>query len=303
MKYIIKKLIEFIVFTIKCWLALISVVGIVAGIIYYQNNTVTVTEYKIKDNKIPKSFDDFKIVQLSDIQNEYEGDKLAYLLKKVKKEKPDIIAITGDLVDIRKYNPDTTLELLNKLKEIAPIYFIYGNHDILINGDSYNKRIVEEMQEIGVKILNSASDTIIKGNDSINILGIQDPSISFYSQELSNIADSDNKMKYILEDVESKKTDKEAFTILLSHRPEYFKTYTEFDFDIVLSGHAHGGQARIPFVGGLYAPGQGILPKYTSGIHEDNNTKLIISRGLGNSRCPIRVFNTPEIVSIVLKSK
>lgn len=303
MKYILKILLEFSIFTIKCFLSISVVAFVFAVITYYQNISITTTKYKIKSDKIPKSFDDFKIVQLSDIHNECYGDKLTKLIKNIKKENPDIIVITGDLVDAQKYNTKQTLNFLDNIKDLAPVYFIYGNHDIAINGDSYYDRLVEDIEERGINILNIKTESIKRGNESINILGIQDPSTLYYVEGFEEVLDNESKIKFMIEDVLDKRENKETFNLVLSHRPEYIDIYKDYNLDLVLTGHAHGGQFRIPFVGGIYAPGQGFFPKYTAGLHKENETNMIISRGLGNSRFPIRVFNTPEIISITLKSE
>lgn len=303
MNYIFKKTVEFIIFTLKCLLSLSLVTFIFVAITYHQNSSITVNKYKIKSKSIPKSFNNFKIVHLSDIHNDYYGYKLENLVSKIEKESPDIIVITGDLVDAQKYNVENTLGFVESIKNIAPIYFVYGNHDIAINGDAHYKRMVEQLKEKGIIFMNIESDSIIRGGDSINILGIQDPSTVYSIEDFNNIYSTEEKVRLMLDKVVENKTNKESFTILLSHRPEFINIYKEYEVDLVLSGHAHGGQFRIPFLGGIYAPGQGFFPKYTAGLHEENDTKLIISRGLGNSRLPVRIFNTPELVSITLKSK
>lgn len=302
-KFITKGIFGFALFTIKCFIALSVLFFIFVGITIYQNRTIQTTKYEIKSDKLPKAFDGFKIVQLSDVHNDYYGERLAELVAKVESEKPDIIAITGDLVDAQRYNVENTLAFIDEIKNIAPIYFVYGNHDLGINGDAYYERMVEELEERGVKILNIKSSTIVKENESINIVGIQDPSTLYGIERLEALDTYEEKNKAMIEEVLDNKINKNGFTLMLAHRPEYFKIYKDYDLDLVLTGHAHGGQFRIPFIGGVYAPNQGIFPKYTSGIHEENDTSMIISRGLGNSRFPIRIFNTPEIVSVTLKSK
>ena len=303
MNALIKVIFEFIIFTVKCCLAFALVIFVFVGITIYQNSTIKVTKYDVKNSKIPKSFNDFKIVQLSDIHNDYYGDKLTDLIDKVKKEEPNIIVITGDLVDAQRYNVENTLDFIDAIKDIAPIYFIYGKHDICIEGDSYYTRMVEDLENRGVIFLNIKEDKITIGDDSINIIGIQDPSVVYAIEKFAYLETSEEKTRAMIEEVLNEVDTENNFTIMLAHRPEYFEVYTNYNIDLVLTGHAHGGQFRIPFIGGLYAPNQGLFPKYTSGVHSSNNTEMIISRGLGNSRFPIRVFNTPEIVSITLKSK
>ena len=300
MKNIIIHMFGFLFFTIKCVLALLFITAIFVGITVYQNNNIEVTVQKIKNNKIPKSFDGYKIAHVSDIQNEYSGEKLTKLLNKIKKNKPDIIVITGDLVDAQKYDVDSTLEVVKGLVNIAPTYFVYGNHDFGIDGDSCYQRMYEYIEEAGVIILNNKYVEISEGEDSINLVGIQDPATVWSIPWLNELSAEEEKiesmLKNTLDDV-----DEDKFTILLSHRPEYFEIYCKFNIDLALTGHAHGGQFRIPFIGGVYAPNQGFFPKYTEGVHTQDNTSMVISRGLGNSRFPIRIFNTPELVIVSLE--
>lgn len=301
-KNILKKIIEFLIFTIKCFVSISLITLVFVGITVHQNTSIKITKYEVKNKNLPESFDKFKIVQLSDIHNDYYGEKLEDLAKKVENEKPDIIAITGDLVDAQRYNAENTLAFIDRIKDISPIYFVYGNHDIGIEGDNYYTRIVEELEERGVKFLNVKSDTIVRGNDSINIVGIQDPSTIYNIERFARLDTSEEVNEAMIEEVLNNRINKNGFTLMLAHRPEYFDIYKNYDIDLVLTGHAHGGQFRIPFIGGIYAPNQGLFPKYTSGMHTENKTSMIISRGLGNSRLPIRIFNTPEIVSVTLKS-
>ena len=303
-KKIFRKSIYFLFFTKNYFIKFLMLLLLFIGITIHQNNSVTVTRYKVSNEKIPKSFNNFKIVQLSDIQNDYQGEKIIYLYKKIKKEKPDIIVITGDLVDLKKYNKENTLELLDYINDVAPIYFVYGNHEIAANIQNNHDSLIDEMKDLGVRILDIESDTISIDGEHINIIGIQDPSAARGIERLSEISNGEEIIRVMIDEVLNKVTDKEKFTLLLSHRPEYFEAYISPYIDLVLSGHAHGGQIRLPFIGGLYSPNQGYFPKYTSGVHKIDNTKMIISRGLGNSyRFSLRIFNTPEIVSITLKSK
>ncbi len=134
------------------------------------------------------------------------------------------------------------------------------------------------------------------GNSSINLLGLQDP--AFISA--NNIEDTKGLGFY---DSLKQWSSNDNFQILLSHRPELFDLYVEHNIDLVFSGHAHGGQFRLPFIGGLVAPDQGVFPQYTSGSYNKNQTTMYVSRGLGNSIIPIRIFNRPEIVLVKLKSQ
>lgn len=302
MSFLTKTILEFIIFTFKCVLALFIVTIVFIGLIIYQNSIVKVTNYQVKNKKIPKSFDGYKIIQLSDIHNDYSGDKLSKLVEKIKKEQPEMIVITGDLVDSIRYDEDNTLEFIESVTSIAPTYFVYGNHDVVIDGDIHSPGLLKEIENKGARVLNIKNEKITKNGEIINLIGIQDPSTVYNIEDLRVLNSEKEIIESMLTSVTMDINTTDEFTLLLSHRPEHFDIYEKYEIDLALSGHAHGGQFRIPFVGGLYAPHQGIFPKYTSGKHSKNNTEMIVSRGLGASRFPFRVFNTPEIVSITLKT-
>ena len=260
--------------------------------LYYENNYLQVSNYTIESNKISKNFDSFKIAQISDFHNTKSKKLTNDLVKEIKKSKPNIIVLTGDLVDSYKTNIDVAISFVKKINNIAPVYYVTGNHEARI--DNYAE-LKDELEKNKVVILDGKLEIIEKDNSEINLIGIDDPSFNFntYRDDSTIIQDSLVSIQY----------DKNNFNILLSHRPELIETYAKNNFDLVLSGHAHGGQIRIPLIGGLIAPNQGIFPKYTSGIYEMNNTKMIISRGIGNSIFPFRVNNRPELVIIKLKNK
>lgn len=265
---------------------LIKYVSILLSIVvffYINNNWITTTNHKVSSPNIPAAFDGYRIVQVSDLHDATFGENQKRLVKKVKQAKPDLIVITGDLVDSRRYDLPNSLDLVNQLVKLADVYYVTGNHEVATNDVEFIKR---ELKALGVHVLSNETLMLEHGNDSIAISGIEDPLMGQTASEMLNEAE-------IRSDV---------FTLLLAHRPEDFQTYKEFEIDLTFSGHAHGGQFRIPFVGGLIAPGQGFFPKFTAGIHEKEQSKLVISRGLGNSILPFRLFNLPEIVVVTLQS-
>lgn len=252
--------------------------------LYCQNNLLQITRLEIVNDKIPDSFNDYKIVQISDYHNTKSKVLNNILIEKIKKEEPNIIVITGDLIDSTNTDINQAISFIKEIKDISPIYYVTGNHETWI--DNY-KKLEIELKENNVIILNNEVISLEKDNHRINLIGIED-SVS------EN--DANNKINNI-------NYDKTNYNILLSHRPELFNTYIENNIDLVLTGHAHGGQIRIPFVGGLIAPDQGLLPKYTEGIQKKDNTTMIINRGIGNSVIPIRINNHPEMIIITLKNK
>lgn len=302
--------------------------GILAGLFclnYWMNHQIFVRHMKIESASLPEEFQDFQIVQLTDIHSIRSQEQMEKILKKVRKEQPEVIVVTGDLVDSDYYTnsanviaaeaenevtaefeiaeaiPDiATLQLMEELLTIAPVYMVYGNHEMILLDDPENNPLKVAMEEAGVVLLNHEKVRLEKNGEFIWLTGVQDP-IVLYKDSL--FADSGNnnrerlaaELDYVLEDVKE-----EDYVVLLSHRPEYFEMYTEYPIDLALTGHAHGGQIRIPFIGGLYAPSQGWFPKYTSGLYEDGDFKMITSRGIGDSKKLMRVFNPPEIISVQL---
>jgi len=220
------------------------------------------------------------------------GDDQAKILNKLKSISPDIIVVTGDLIDRRKYNLDIAMTFISGAVKIAPVYYVSGNHEAWSGNFSLIKK---SLVEAGVNVLDDIAVELTKGKTSINIIGLSDPDFL-----TSNYIEGTNTSKTI-EQLKQWSMGKN-FKILLSHRPELFDLYSENSMDLVFTGHAHGGQMRIPFIGGLVAPDQGIFPKYSSGSYSKDSTTMFVSRGLGNSIFPVRVFNRPEIVVVTLRN-
>lgn len=298
-----------ILFAIILIILLFIFVNVILNFTYFVNN------YKVKTSKIPNKFDGYKIVQLSDVHSIRNEQKLNILLKKVEKQKPNIIVLTGDLIDsgyyIDSYNrilankldekcDKLTLDFTKKLVKIAPTYYIYGNHEMVLLDDVENNEFKNSLVDIGVDIINNENRTINIDGETINLAGIQDPSTLYKDSRFEACNSSKERVEKELEIV-SESLDNNKFSILLSHRPEYFDLYSKYKFDLILAGHAHGGQIRVPIIGGLYAPNQGWFPKYTKGVYKNENSKMIVSAGLGNSIAPIRIFDPFEILVINLK--
>lgn len=273
-------------------LLVIGILILILGFYLYKENTsIGITIVEIESSGIPEGFDNYRIVQLSDIHDSEFGKNNLDLVNKVKDLSPDAIFITGDLIDRNRYNLEQSLEIIRQLQFVAPFYYVTGNHEISTNDVEHIKT---ELRDLGVNVLTDESLIIESGaGDKIAIGGIEDPLSSNLNEHEYVEITVDKAFKEVSDDM---------FKILLSHRPEQFDVYVDREIDLVFSGHAHGGQIRIPGMGGVIAPGQGWFPKYTSGVHEEKESRMIVSRGLGNSLVPIRVFNQPEIVFVTLKS-
>lgn len=280
-------------FSGKKYIIFISIIIFLGCFLYFENNSIVISKYNVKSNKLPKVFDNFKIVQISDLHNKVFYKDNNTLVKKIKSQKPDIIVITGDLVDRRKYNEENALSFIDKISSIAPIYYVNGNHE---GWSGQFASLEKNLKKRGVIVLRNQSLFYEKDKEKILILGVDDP--AFNTNSHSEDYMNEEIIKKELTDI----YDDEKFRILLSHRPELFELYVHNNIDLAFTGHAHGGQAILPFLGGIIAPNQGFWPKYYKGIYEKNNTVMVVSRGLGNSIIPQRIFNRPEIVSVTLEA-
>ena len=256
------------------------------------NLTIGVTHYCISSDRLPNAFDQYKIAIVSDFHNARFGNDNEPLIELVRKEKPNIIAITGDLVDSSRTDIETAVSMVKRLVEIAPCYYVTGNHEGWL-GDRYQE-LYTALTEAGVYVFHDNVSTLEKDGETIQIAGLNDP--DFYDKE-SPAARSDLSVKLKSIDLT------EDYCILLSHRPESFNAYAHKGIDLVLSGHAHGGQFRLPFIGGLVAPNQGLFPKYDAGLYIEDRTNMIVSRGIGNSIIPVRFNTRPELVIVELNAE
>lgn len=267
--------------------------GIVLFLVWmvWGNLSIAETHFTLSDEKVPEAFAGFKIAHLSDIHDRNINKALRQPLEDVK---PDIIVITGDLIDSREPDIEQAVALVESLQEFAPVYFVTGNHEAW---SGKFKSLEEGLLEAGVTILNNDWIELERDTATIKLLGVEDPSFKVGSNLMNEEAAVVETMIRNLSD------GSDTFSILLSHRPELFDVYRRNNIDLVLSGHAHGGQFRLPLIGGLIAPNQGLFPEYTAGIYEEEGTRMIVSKGLGNSIIPIRFNNRAEIIFIELQSK
>ena len=255
------------------------------------NTALELNTYTISSDRLPGAFDGYRIAHVSDLHNAEMGKDNEKLLDMLREAKPDIIAITGDLIDSRNTDIDIALQFTKAAMEIAPCYYVTGNHEARV---SEFDELKEGMIELGVVVLEDGRIELEQSGETITLLGVKDP--SFQTDYL--FGDSETVMQNKLQEIVN---EEDSYTILLSHRPELFEVYTESKVDLVLSGHAHGGQFRLPFVGGLVAPNQGLFPKYDAGLYTEENTNMIVSKGVGNSILPFRFNNRPEVILIELK--
>lgn len=232
---------------------------------------------------LPEAFDGYRIAHISDLHNAQMGRDNAKLLALLEQAQPDMIAMTGDLIDSRRTDVQVALDFVAQAVKIAPCYYVTGNHEARI---SEYTTLRDGLLDLGVTVLEDSLAVIERGGQTISVLGVNDP--NFYTDD-----NMTSRLQPLTEG-------QDGYALLLSHRPELFSTYVQSGVDLVLSGHAHGGQFRLPFVGGLIAPHQGFFPEYDSGLYTQGGTSMLVSRGIGNSLFPLRFNNRPEVLLITL---
>ncbi|MBP3916763.1 MULTISPECIES: metallophosphoesterase [unclassified Clostridium] len=272
---------------------IIAIAMIMGAFCYYQNNKIVITNLKVK-SRINKSL---RIAQISDLHSKEFGRNNNTLYKVIMEQEPDIIVATGDLIDSNMKRINAIIEFCSRLNKRVPVYYILGNNEMRCSGVN---EIVEKLKQKNINVLENEIATIKIKDNIINILGLVEKRVDkgemFYSKinsryEIENVDSLFRKLENLI-----------GIKIVLSHYPENYEyvggySYSKYNFDIMFSGHAHGGQFILPGLGGVFAPGQGLFPKYYKGIYGKKN-KLVVSRGLGNSGFPLRLFNRPDLVIV-----
>lgn len=268
-----------------------ALLALLTAWIVWSNTALEVNFTVVSSGDLPNSFSGFRIAQVSDLHNTEFGEGNETLLRLLDESAPDVILLTGDLVDSRRTDIGVGIAFAEQAVQIAPTYYVTGNHEARLLEYSELKAGLEAA---GVIVLENERVELERSGESITLLGIDDP--SFRTDYL--LGDEETVVRSTLQDLTG---EEEEFTLLLSHRPELFAVYADIGIDLVFSGHAHGGQFRLPFVGGLFAPGQGLFPKYDAGLYTSKETSMIVSRGIGNSILPFRINNPPEVVLVELQ--
>lgn len=266
----------------------VLLLAVLIGVTVRDTVSFRCTEYTVTDKNLPEGFDGFKIAMVSDLHNATFGESNSKLLSAVEKSVPDIIVITGDLVDSSHTDISVAVDFAERAAEIAPVYYVSGNHEAWLPPELYES-FITKLTDKGVKVLANEKLNLQHNGDFITLIGVDDPDFG--------------EADYIFESTVGNLTENsENYTVLLSHRPEFFDLYCQTGVNLVLSGHTHAGQIRLPFIGAVIAPGQGLFPEYDKGIFCDGDTSMIVSAGLGNSVIPFRLCNQSELVIIKLSA-
>ncbi len=273
----LRRVLLFLIFILFC-----------VGFFHWSNHSLQVQRFTFTSPRLPAGFDGCVIVQLSDLHGALFGEDNQDLLKVVAKERPDYIFLTGDLLDQYRATPHSyAVSLGGALADIAPTYFVTGNHEWALPDVPGLKRALEVA---GVQVLTNEYTVLARDGDNAVLAGVDDP---------NGYADQKTPEE-VAEEVRAAFAD--PFWILLAHRNNYFEdAYCRLGADLVISGHGHGGLVRLPFTDGLVSVERTFFPSYTAGFYQAGGADLFVSRGLGNSGRTFRLFNRPQVAVLTLK--
>ena len=273
----LRRVLLFLIFILFC-----------VGFFHWSNHSLQVQRFTFTSPRLPAGFDGCVIVQLSDLHGALFGEDNQDLLKVVAKERPDYIFLTGDLLDQYRATPHSyAVSLGGALADIAPTYFVTGNHEWALPDVPGLKR---KLEEAGVQVLTNEYAVLARDGDNAVLAGIDDP---------NGYADQKTPEE-VAEEVRAAFAD--PFWMLLAHRNNYFEdAYCRLGADLVISGHGHGGLVRLPFTDGLVSVERTFFPSYTAGFYQAGGADLFVSRGLGNSGRTFRLFNRPQVAVLTLK--
>jgi len=275
--------------SLKILCVLILVAGALVLWNFYDINTIAVNEYEIYSTKIPAGFNQYRIAFVSDFHN---ADYVEHTVDRLKAQKADIIVIGGDMVNLEEDSYDNTKALLKEIVKIAPVYMVTGNHEIF---HDMLEEIKTDFENIGVKFLHDEGVKIYGDAGYIKLYGLKDPAVG--DDELMD----EGKLDAAVSKAEAG-ADVNTFSIMVMHRANMFDMVYDTGYDLILSGHIHGGVVRIPFIGGMFTPERDqYFPAYTKGMYTLGKSKMIVSAGMDKLADKPRVFNGPEIVMVTLK--
>ena len=268
------------------WIPIIIIAAVLAFLIAGLYNELKIASYTLRSPKVERTI---RIAFLSDLHSCNYGENAQKLVSAIERQQPDLILLGGDIFD--DVLPDDNAEaLLRQIGGRYPCYYVTGNHEYWSGAEAFARKMCI-LEENHVTRLNNEAATVTVQGVQINICGVNDPEAAKIGEQFSFNA--------VLENIAQVSANRN-FTLLISHRPERIDDYAKYPFDLVLAGHAHGGQWRIPFlINGVYAPNQGVFPKYAGGMYMRGDTCMIVGRGLAreSTRIP-RFYNRPELVII-----
>lgn len=287
----------------KPHIALKLLLLLLAAVIFvyaYSNLALTCSRYEVRNDKLPPSFDGFKILLISDLHGRCFGEDNSALISLIDSESPDAVMFAGDMVTYSADDIDVFLSLAQNLGERYDTYYIHGNHEGQL-AQNIRADIDAQIAEFGVHVLDNSKAGITRGDANIDIYGLTLPGYMYSGTDENGEALYQPTPDWIEETLGSSPQDN-TFSILLAHTPLYFDAYADWGADLVFSGHIHGGEIRIPFVGGVFSPHGELFPEYDAGEFRLGDSTAIISRGLGEHAFPVRFLNPADVCIITLRA-
>lgn len=271
---------------IRRLLALLALFALAAGFVYWQNFTLQVEPVELFFESLPPQFDGLRVAELSDLHGRSFGKNNVRLLRTLQKTRPDMICICGDLFDEK--TDLTMLEpLLTGLTDIAPVYYVTGNHEWQVKN---LRELLQKMRAWGVTVLENEERVLFRGGAEMVVAGVHDPCGPY---------DMKTPAALVRELRSARGND---FILMLSHRNDELAMWSQLGVQLVLSGHCHGGVVRLPFVGGVFGTRRELFPEYDAGVYRQDGTTLFVSRGLGYTNVHFRLFNRPHVPIMILRS-
>lgn len=271
---------------IRRLLALLALFALAAGFVYWQNFTLQVETVELFFESLPPQFDGLRVAELSDLHGRSFGENNVRLLRTLQKARPDMICICGDLFDEK--TDLTMLEpLLTGLTDIAPVYYVTGNHEWQVKN---LREILQKMRAWGVTVLENEERVLSRGGAEMVVAGVHDPCGPYDMKTPAALVR------------ELRSAQGNDFILMLSHRNDELAMWSQLGVQLVLSGHCHGGVVRLPFVGGVFGTRRELFPEYDAGVYRQDGTTLFVSRGLGYTNVHFRLFNRPHVPIMILRS-
>lgn len=271
---------------IRRLLALLALFALAAGFVCWQNFTLQVEPVELFFESLPPQFDGLRVAELSDLHGRSFGENNVRLLRTLQKARPDMICICGDLFD-EKTDLTMLKPLLTGLTDIAPVYYVTGNHEWQVKN---LREILQKMRAWGVTVLENEERVLSRGGAEMVVAGVHDPCGPYDMKTPAALVR------------ELRSAQGNDFILMLSHRNDELAMWSQLGVQLVLSGHCHGGVVRLPFVGGVFGTRRELFPEYDAGVYRQDGTTLFVSRGLGYTNVHFRLFNRPHVPIMILRS-
>lgn len=279
---------------VLCGLLLLFIV-LFAVFLYRSRRLLSVSRYEIASPKIPAGFDGYHIIQLSDLHGASFGKENETLLSRMEAEAPDLVLITGDIITRQGRELSVAARLVEALAARFPTYFAMGNHEESLPEEE-RQVLLRSFRESGAGVLLGEKAEITAPNgETLLLAGLRPPLNTYHQLSRDFVPLEEEPLRALLGEANGE------FSILMAHNPNFFPQYAAAGFDLIFSGHIHGGMVRVPFIGGVFSPETVLFPKYDAGLYRTDGSAMLLSRGLGTGRVGFRLFNRPDLVSVTLK--